>query len=658
MATYMKPAFLLSTCFLVGLGGWQFAFGQGLEKDRAETAKNVATRNAGVLVKAEPSADEVGKRYALVIGNADYKNTTPLANPVNDGRAVCKMLRSLQFEVDCYENLQKRGSFKEAISDFTKKLKPSDVALFYYAGHGLELGGENFLVPTDADIRSKAYVEDDAVRVNFIFDELGAAKARLSIVILDACRNNPFARVRSVSGTGLAMPNSIPSGSIIIFPTSPGKVALDGSGQNGVFTSHLLKHLPTTGITIEEMFKRVSSGVRDDSIAAGIEQTPWLNLSFSGEFCFVGCGTRINPEDYANVLKAKAEIEKTTQTLQAELAYREDELGKFKTRMAAMQQQFEGQQKSQNLSKTELETLSKQRDELIAKTAYLDSQQRELSRVKVELQSLQAQQVEHTKREGEMAAARERIASLEKQITHQGARSFGESELATLRRDRDALISSNQALQDRQKASEAKQREMADQQQKRLQDYDKQRGELDDYKVKLSRLEVENREKDESVRQMRLELESRQVALTDMKDRVQLLQRQMEDQRVGKNIAAEDQMRLQSERAELTRKAQELQARERDLTEARAALSQAEKQGNDQKAKQELIALQQRLGEYDKQKSELDSYKLQMARMEATQFAIQVELKQERERRQVTEEKYKDAAKSAVKDAAFVPPVF
>ena len=464
---------------------------------------------------------------------------------------------------------------------------------------------------------------------------------------------------------------------------------------------------------------------------------------------------------------------------------REDELKKFQVRMVTMQQQLEVQEKSQHLSKSELSSLAKQRDELVAKTTYLDSQQRELNRVKEELQSLQMQQVEFAKREQEMALARDRIASLEQKIQQQDSKSFNPDELHSLRRDRDALIASNQILQDRQIASEAKQKELAELQQRRLQDYDKQRGELDAYKVRLSQLEVENREKDESVKQMRAELETRQVALGVMKDRMQLLQRQLEEQQAGKTVAAADQVRLQTERAELARngmelearerdlrdarnalvqaerqsndqqakqelvalqsrlseydkqkneldtykiklsqlevenrekdesvkqmraeletrqvalgamkdrmqllqrqleeqqagksvatadlarlraereelarKGRELEARERDLLDARSALAQAERQSNDQQAKQELIALQGRLTEYDKQKNELDGYKRQMARMEATQVAIQGELRSERESRQKTEEKLKNAATSIVKDAAFVPPAF
>lgn len=659
----MKPVKLFS-CGLLMLA-WLMGGALASDQERNLVVKDGgATRQASdkkitAPTKSDPVSDssEVGKRYALVIGNAEYKNTSPLGNPVNDARSVCKMLRALQFDVDCRENLKHRGAFKEAVSDFTRKVKPADVALFYYAGHGIEMEGENYLVPTDADIRSKSYVEDEAVRVNFIFDELGGAKARLSIIILDACRNNPFSRLRSVSGSGLAIPSSIPSGSIIIFPTSPGKPALDGAGEHGVFTTHLLQHVPTTGITIEEMFKRVINGVRNESIDAGFEQIPWMNLSFTGEFCFVGCGTRISAIDYENVLKAKEEIEKNTQTIKNELATRETELQQFKARMTVMQEQFEGQQKSQNLSQSELAKLSQQRDELITKTAHLQTQEQELKRVKTELEQMQVQQAAFAQREQEMASARERIALLEKKIVQQESRKIGDSELEILRRERDGLINNNAELQKRQKDSEQAQLELAALQ-KRLAEYDKQKGELDGYKQKLAQLEIDNLKKDESVRQMRAELEARQEALTAMKDRMQSLQQQMETQRGNRSIAAVDQERLQKEREELAHKAQQLEARERDLKEAKLALGRAENQGNEQKAKQELAALQNRLSEYDRQKGELDGYKQQMARLEKEQRTMQVELRQERTRRVETEEKLKDAATSTVKGAAFVPPAF
>jgi len=503
----MKLMRLLSLGLLLLLAAWSVAWAQASGGGNAPKA---------------PADVELGKRYALVIGNSDYKHATPLTNPVNDARAVCDKLRALQFEVDCRENIQRRGDFRAAVGAFIKRIRNTDVALFYYAGHGLELEGENYLIPTGADIRSRTYVEDEAVRVNFVLAELGMANARLSIIILDACRNNPFARsIRSV-GSGLAAPSNVPSGSIIIFPTSPGQTALDGDGVNGVFTSHLLQHITTTGISIEEMFKRVIHGVRQESMQIGAEQVPWMNLSFTGEFCFVGCGTRVSEADYANVLKAKADVEKVTQTLQSELTTRETELQLFKTRMIVMQQQFENTQKSQNLSSSELEKLRIQRDELAAKTLDIQNHESELNRVKRELEQLQAQQIDNEKREQEMADARVRIASLEQKINHQESRKLGDSELEKLRIERDSLMNSNAELQKQQKNGELLQQELAALQ-NRLSEYDKQKADLDIYKSKLAQMESEQKSmraeiSSERSRRVQTEEKLKDAAVNTVKD--------------------------------------------------------------------------------------------------------------------------------------------
>ena len=458
------------------------------------------------------SSSEIGKRYALVIGNAEYRVVPALTNPVNDSRDICSALKTLRFDVDCRENLRTRRAFRDAITNFVKKVKPEDVALFYFAGHGIEMNGENFLIPTDADIKTPAYVEDDAVRVNFVFDELATARARLSIVMLDACRNNPFAKVRSVSGTGLAIPTTMPAGSIIIFPTSPGRVAIDGLGRNGVFTTHLLKQIQEPGITIEEMFKRVISGVRDDAKAMGGEQIPWMNLSFTGEFCFVGCGTKIKASDYAAVLKEKEKIEQTTKSLQSDLASREADLQQFKVRMAVLQKQLDEQKHSSNLTLSEVDKLNKEREELVGKTLQLQSREQELQRVKTELGRLEAQQQEFTKREREMASARERITHLERQITLQEERKITVDNVESLKREQDELVRRNADLQKLQAETDTARKELAELRQ-RLVEYDRQKAELDGYKQKLAQLEIENRQKDESVRQMRKELEERQSEL-------------------------------------------------------------------------------------------------------------------------------------------------
>jgi len=211
---------------------------------------------------------QAGNRHALVVGNAAYKSAPVLENSVNDSREICNSLKKLGFQATCASDIKTKGAFKELVSKFVSGVKKGDVILFYFAGHGVEMDGENYLVPTLAEFRSRSYFEDEALRVNYILEELAATGSRLSVVILDACRDNPFgAKSRSAMGRGLAVPTRAPAGSIIIFPTSPGKVALDsGSGsQNGLFTKYLLTNINTPGLEVENMFKRVIEGVKSES---------------------------------------------------------------------------------------------------------------------------------------------------------------------------------------------------------------------------------------------------------------------------------------------------------------------------------------------------------------------------------------------------------
>jgi hypothetical protein len=223
------------------------------------------------------------KRLALVIGNANYEFGGTLANPENDAKAMAKALRNLGFEVLEQTNADQK-SIKKAIDEFGKKLKAYDVGLFFYAGHGIQLKGSNYLVPIDANINSENDVEYDCVNAERVLANMEDAGSKINIVILDACRNNPFERswTRSTQGKGLAFMNA-PSGSLIAYATSPGTTASDGSGQNGLYTSALLKHLATPNITILEMFQHVRSTVMEESHDT---QVPWESTSLKGNFYF------------------------------------------------------------------------------------------------------------------------------------------------------------------------------------------------------------------------------------------------------------------------------------------------------------------------------------------------------------------------------------
>ena len=176
-------------------------------------------------------------RVALVIGNSHYKQS-PLANPVNDARAVAKALAESGFAVTKKEDLGLKD-MHIALRDFGDALRHGGVGLFYFAGHGVQVKGRNYLIPVDADIEREDEVIYSSLDASQVLDKMESASNRLNIVILDACRNNPFARsFRSAAG-GLAQMDA-PVGTLIAFSTAPGSVASDGRGENGLYTQHLL----------------------------------------------------------------------------------------------------------------------------------------------------------------------------------------------------------------------------------------------------------------------------------------------------------------------------------------------------------------------------------------------------------------------------------
>lgn len=220
------------------------------------------------------------KRVALVIGNAAYPGAGALKNPVNDANDIASKLKKLGFDVIVRTNVRQKEMLR-SLTEFGDKVQNGTEALFFYAGHGMQVRGRNYLIPIDAEIRSEASVSSEAVDVDQLLDKL--SPARLSMVILDACRNNPFERRFRGSGQGLAQINA-PTGTLIAYATAPGKVAADGDGRNGLYTTELLAAMDMPGIKIEDVFKRVRANVVRKSNEA---QTPWESSSLTGDFFFL-----------------------------------------------------------------------------------------------------------------------------------------------------------------------------------------------------------------------------------------------------------------------------------------------------------------------------------------------------------------------------------
>ncbi|MGX1496293.1 TPR repeat protein [Labrenzia sp. MBR-25] len=228
------------------------------------------------------------KRVALIVGNGAYTSATPLENPVNDARKLGEALKGLNFEVLHQENLQ-RSSFLEAIRMFSKSLEGADVALFFYAGHGIQVAGENYLVPSDAHLQEETDISTELIAVKSLLQQMdGSAKTR--IILLDACRDNPFAPglarsmgTRAVEvGQGLARVDAGP-GTLIAYATEPGNVALDGTDGNSPFTKALLKHISTPDLDVARMLRRVRTDVIETTEGA---QIPWENSSLVLDFTF------------------------------------------------------------------------------------------------------------------------------------------------------------------------------------------------------------------------------------------------------------------------------------------------------------------------------------------------------------------------------------
>ncbi|HAA04391.1 MAG TPA: hypothetical protein DCE18_13690, partial [Syntrophobacteraceae bacterium] len=245
--------------------------GVGLAQDR------------GLIIREPmPQKVDVNQRTALVIGNSAY-DATPLRNPVNDARSISSALRDLGFDVVEKENLTQKD-MKREIQAFGAKLQKGGVGLFYFAGHGMQVNGRNYLIPVGARIEHEKQVEYEAVDMGAVLSEMDYARNPMNIVILDACRDNPFARSFRSSAQGLAAVNA-PGGTLIAYATAPGSVASDGPGENGIYTGELIQTLRTPGLRIEDVFKQVRSVVRQ--VTDG-KQIPWESSSLEGDFYFAG----------------------------------------------------------------------------------------------------------------------------------------------------------------------------------------------------------------------------------------------------------------------------------------------------------------------------------------------------------------------------------
>ena len=221
------------------------------------------------------------RRIALVIGNSAYQYTAQLANPTNDAEDITHALQKFNFQVILKTNADLE-TMADAVFQFGEKLKGGGVGLFYYSGHGLQVKGENYLLPIDANLIREDDVKRKAISANDIVDKMGEGKSHLNLVFLDACRNNPFPSSTRAVNRGLGG-MSAPSGTLLIFSTNPDNVALDGNGRNGTYTKHLLQQITQPGLEVGMLLRKVRSAVKGETSG---QQVPWENGSIEGEFYF------------------------------------------------------------------------------------------------------------------------------------------------------------------------------------------------------------------------------------------------------------------------------------------------------------------------------------------------------------------------------------
>ncbi|MBI3157124.1 MAG: caspase family protein [Burkholderiales bacterium] len=269
---------------------------------------------------AAPRGTSTPARVALVIGNAAYENARPLDNPVHDAQDMCKALGELGFVTLCRTNVRTRAEFASLVDEYVGRLGPGTAGVVYYAGHGVQVGGANFLVPTQGQPEGSAANPLAALfAVDDLFERLRERPARLNIVMLDACRtelfddgarppagrggaataapaNAPRSRLMRElqalprAGSGLATIRDAPPRTMVLYATAAKSAAFDGDDRNGPLTKHILKHIGTRDQLLESFFKRVTDGVETETLRdLAKRQSPFTYGSFAGRFCFNGC---------------------------------------------------------------------------------------------------------------------------------------------------------------------------------------------------------------------------------------------------------------------------------------------------------------------------------------------------------------------------------
>jgi formylglycine-generating enzyme required for sulfatase activity len=321
-----------------------------------------AFADRGIRIQGKSMAE---RRVALIIGNASYQSS-PLKNPVNDADDIAKALSQLGFQVTLGKNLN-RKEMRSVIREFGKNLRQGGVGLFYFAGHGMQVEGRNYLIPIGADITAEFEISDEAVDAGLILKNMEAAGNSMNMVFMDACRDNPFARSFRSSQKGLAQMDA-PSGSLIVYATAPGSVAADGDGRNGVFTQNLLANLNTPGLPVAQMMMKVRVGVERETDG---KQMPWESSSLKGDFYFVpGTPMRTTPPVATDTPAPSAKEETALDSI-----LREAEEKKLEAALAKRNAELNAEQRNQEIESyfAKLEDVDKMKESALSSESKVEA---------------------------------------------------------------------------------------------------------------------------------------------------------------------------------------------------------------------------------------------------------------------------------------------
>lgn len=253
----------------------------GLTTTLKQDNANLTITNAAATTDNIKANQSSTRRVALIIGNGAYQHIGRLSNPANDAHDIAQALKKNNFQVILKTDATLE-TMADAIHHFGESLKGGGVGLFYYSGHGIQVKGENYLLPIDTNLTREDEVKRKAINAHDVLEKMGEGKSHLNLVFLDACRNNPFPSSSRSVNRGLTSMDA-PSGTLLVFSTNPNNVAEDGTGRNGTYTKHLLKYIGQPGLEVGMMLRQVRTKVKEET---GGKQVPWENGSIEGTFYF------------------------------------------------------------------------------------------------------------------------------------------------------------------------------------------------------------------------------------------------------------------------------------------------------------------------------------------------------------------------------------